>query len=385
MKKILIAAGDASGDAHAADFVREWRKRDPELSFYGLGGAALEAAGVTLLVQQRDLAVGGLVEVLSSLRRITAAWRRMRRAMREERPELVVLVDSPDFNLPLARYAKRLGIPVFYYISPQVWAWRRGRVKKIAKRVDRLAVIFPFEVDFYRETGLPVDFVGHPLIERMEDTQRRYSQSEARLRLGLDPSMKWVALMPGSRRNELRHGLALYLDAAKYLHQLNPKVGFVLALAPTIRRDDVQQELLQAALPQDLELKVVEAENHTAVIAADAVLAKPGTVTVEISLLGKPFVVAGRAHPFTAFLMRRLVKVPFFTMANLIAGRAVVPELLQDAATPEAIAKALLTLLDDPAQQLADLAQIRARLGDGGAAARAVRIAEEMTNGTAGS
>jgi lipid-A-disaccharide synthase len=383
MTTVLLCAGDASGDLHAAGFAMALRARRPDLRFVGLGGQAMEKAGVELLVHQRELAIGGLVEVLSSLRRVVAAWRRLGRALDETRPALAVLVDSPDFNLPFARRVKRAGVPVLYYVSPQVWAWRRRRVHTLARRVDRMAAIFPFEPAVYAGTGLRVDFVGHPLVEPLASLAARTSRADARAGLGLAAEGPLVALFPGSRRNELRHHLALFLATAEALHARRPDVRFALGLAPTLERAAVEESLRSAGLPAGLCLTLVAGRAHELMLASDAVLAKPGTVTVEAMLLDRPLVVAGRASALSVAIGRRIIHVPSFTMANLIADAPIVPEFLQEAAQPPAIADALALLLEGPAaeQQRLQLRAVRARLGSGGAAARAAAIAEEMLTG----
>jgi len=385
VKTLLISAGDASGELHAAALVEELRRREPGLRVLGLGGPAMEKAGVELVVPQHELAVGGLVEVLFDLPRIVSAWRRMTRALAEAKPDLVILVDSPDFNLPFAKRAKRAGVPVLYYVSPQVWAWRRGRIRRIAARVDRLAVIFPFEPAVYAGTGLAVDFVGHPLVDRLAPFTAALDRASARRALGLDEGRPFVLLLPGSRRNEVRATLPLQLAAAARLHARDPRVGFVVAVAPSIARDSIDEALARTRLPSLLDLHVIEGRTHEAIRAADVALAKPGTVTLEIALLGTPQVVTTRVNALTAFLIRRLVRVSSYTMPNLVAGRAVVPEFLQEDADPERIAEALLGLLSGPAReaQLSAFASLRQALGGGGAAARAAAIAQEMTLGAA--
>jgi len=386
MTTLLLSAGDASGDLHTATFVEAFRRRVPEARLLGLGGTEMEKAGVELVVHQRELAIGGLVEVLQDAGRILSVWRRMTRALDTCGADLLVLVDSPDFNIPLARRAKKAGIPVFYYISPQVWAWRRRRIGKIARRVDRMAVIFPFEREAYSASGLQVDFVGHPLVERLGEIASRSSREEMRCSLGLDPGGHLVVLLPGSRRNEVRHSLALYLETARALHVRDPRVYFAVAVAPSIPRADVERTIAEAGLPSLLSIQVFEGRNYELIRAADVALAKPGTVTVEISLLGTPMVVAARANLLTAFLARRVVRLPAFAMPNLIVGAPVVPEFLQERARPERIALALAELLEGPVRevQLAHLERVRQRLGSGGVAERAAAIAEEMACGTGG-
>jgi lipid-A-disaccharide synthase len=385
LKSVLISAGDASGELHAAALAAELRRRHPGVRLFGIGGSAMEKAGVEVVVPQRELAVGLGVEVLRDLHRIVSAWRRINRALSDEKPELVILVDSPDFNLPLAKRARRAGAKVLYYVSPQVWAWRRGRVRKIAARVDRLAVIFPFEPAVYAGSGLAVDFVGHPLVDRLVPLAARSDRAAARRALGLDEARPLVVLLPGSRRNEVRTVLPLQLAAAAALHARDPRVGFVLAVAPSIARSAVDEGIAASRLPALLDLTVIEGRTHEAILAADVALAKPGTVTLEVALLGTPQVVTTRINRFTAWLMRRIVRVPSYAMPNLIAGRTVVPELLQEDAEPERVAEALHRLLAGPERerQLEALAGVREALGGGGAAERAATIAEEMLRGAA--
>jgi lipid-A-disaccharide synthase len=385
MTTLLLSAGDASGELHTAPFVEAFRRRVPGAHLLGMGGTAMEKAGVELVVHQRELAIGAL-GVLGDARRIFSAWRRMNRALQTSGADLVVLVDSPDFNIPLARRAKKAGIPVLYFISPQVWAWRRRRIGKIARRVDRMAVIFPFEKEVYAASGLQVDFVGHPLVDRLGEIALHSSRQEMRRSLGLDPGGFLVVLLPGSRRNEVRDGLSLHLEAARALHARDARVRFAVAVAPSISRASVERVVAGAGLPSSLSIQVFEGRTYELLRAADVALAKPGTVTVEISLLGTPMVVAVRASSLTAFLARRVIRVPSFAMPNLIAGAPVVPEFLQEEARPERIALALAELLEGPVRelQLARLAGVRQRLGSGGAAERAAAIAEEMARGAGG-
>ncbi len=380
MTTVLVCAGDASGDLLATGFVAALRERRPDLRFVGLGGDGCEKAGVEIVVGQRELAIGGFIEVVPSLRRIVGAWRRLGVAVREHRPSLAVLVDSPDFNLPFARRLRRAGVPVLYYVSPQVWAWRRGRVRKLARRVDAMAAIFPFEPAVYAGTPLRVEFVGHPLVEPLAALASRFDRSAARAALSWPVEGDFVALLPGSRRNELRHHLGLFLASAAALVRERPATSFVLALAPSLGRDDLDRVLAAEPEAHRVPLHVVSGRSHEVMLAADAILAKPGTVSVEAMLLERPLVVAARTSAFSAWLTRRLVEVPTLTMANLIADAPVVPEFLQEQATPEAIAGALAALLEGPAArvQRERLAPVRASLGRGGAARRAAAMALEM-------
>jgi lipid-A-disaccharide synthase len=379
MTTVLLAVGDASGDAVAADFVGALRALRPEARFLGLGGVEMERRGVEIVAPQRDLAVGGIAELAPSLHRIARAWRRMGAALAEAQPDLAVLVDSSGFNLPFARRARRAGVPTLYYVAPQVWAWRRGRIRKLARRVDRVALILPFEPAVYAGAGIPVEFVGHPLVERLGG-RGGSAREAARARLGLPAAAKVVALLPGSRRSEVRHCLGLQLEAAAIVHARDPRSRFVLPLAPPIDRAQVEAGLRRMRLAPQLPLDVLDGGCEEALSACDVALCKPGTATLEAALLERPCVVAGRVHPLTAAIVRRLVKVDCWGMPNLIAGEPVVPEFLQERADPRAIAEAVLALFDGPARaaQLAGLARVREALGPGGAAQRAAAIAEEM-------
>ena len=301
MKTLLLSAGDISGDAHAADFVRALRARRSDCRFLGLGGGEMKRAGVEIVADQESLAVGGLFELVPSLRRLREAWGRMSRALRELEPDLVVLVDSGGFNLPFARHVRRrCAAPILYYVAPQVWAWRRGRIRKLASRVDRLAVILPFEPEFYARTPLRVDFVGHPLVEQLGRVVASLDRARAREALGIADSQPLVVLLPGSRRNEIHHQLPIQLETARLLHRRDPGIGFVLAVAPSISADRVEASVRAAALPGSLRMRTVAGRSHEAIRAADAALAKPGTVTVEVMLLERPMVVMGRANAATA-------------------------------------------------------------------------------------
>jgi lipid-A-disaccharide synthase len=379
---LLLSAGDASGDLHAADFVHTFRQRHPEARFVGLGGPAMREAGVELVAEQRELAIGGLFELLGSLSRVARVWRELGRALSRHRPDLVVLVDSGGFNLPFAaRVRRRSSAPILYYVAPQVWAWRTGRIRKLARRVDRLALILPFEKELYRDTPLRVDFVGHPLIDPLRELRQTLGREAAREQCGIGPQGPVVTLLPGSRRNEVDAHLRIQLDTARLLLDREPGLRFLLALADSLPDGCAQAAV--AALPPDFPLRVLSGRAREAILAADVVLAKPGSVTLETALLGRPMVVMGRAHPLTAWLLRRLVRVDSLTLPNLIAGEPIVPEFLQHDAVPSRLAEAVGELLCKRPRdaQLERLDAACRELGSGGAVGRACRIAEEMLAG----
>ena len=346
----MIVAGEASGDMHGAGLVRAMHRLDPNLRFCGMGGRELRAAGVEILVDAAGMAVVGAVEVLSHLGEILRARRSLIARLHIDRPDLLILIDYPDFNLLLAARAKRLGIPILYYISPQVWAWRKGRVRTIRRLVDRMLVILPFEREFYARHGVTVDFVGHPLVDTVQAALDR--DQFARL-IGIDPARTLVGLLPGSRRKEVGALLPVFLSAAGL-----------------------------AAVADRLDVRVISDDRYSMMAACDAVVAASGTVILELALLGTPTVAAYRISPHTYWLGRLLIRqIEYFTLVNLIAGREVIPELLQDAANPERIAHELERLLEDDnhrREMQAGLAEVRDRLGEPGAADRAAAIALEV-------
>lgn len=371
--ELMIVAGEASGDAHAGELIAELRRRHPDWRFFGCGGVALRAAGCELLVDARELAVVGLFEVASHLPRIYGLYRRLRRALEERRPAALILVDFPDFNLRLARAAARRGVPVVYFISPQLWAWRGRRVKAIRRDVRRMICIFPFEPAFYARHGIEVDYVGHPLVERV---RAETSESEFRRRHGLDDA-PLIALLPGSRRREVAFHLPVLLAAARRLHA-ERGARFVLPAANTLGKGAID-EMIPAE--QRLYVHVVEGETYDAVAHSRVAIVASGTATLETALLGTPQVVIYRLSTWTYRLGRRWVKTPHFAMVNLIAGRRLAPELIQEKLTAEAVVDWVLKYLDDPAAQEAmrqGLQQVRARLGKPGAIARAAQVIEEV-------
>jgi lipid-A-disaccharide synthase len=373
VRDVLLVAGEASGDMHGADLVAALRTRLPDVRVRGIGGARLRAAGMETLIDTTAVATMGLVEARERLGAVWRAYRTMRRIVREEHPDLLILIDFAEFNLALAGVAHRRSVPVLYYISPQVWAWRHGRVRKIARRVDRLAMVFPFEAPLYEGTGMRADFVGHPLLDRVRPTRDRAATLAAH---GLDPGKRLVALLPGSRSKEMHLLLPVLAEAAARL-VARGDCQCALALADTLSEADVAVSMRGRALPAT----VVRDDTYNLVHASDVVLVASGTATLETALLERPMVIVYRVAPLTYALARRLISVPFIGMPNLIAGRAVVPELIQDAVTPERVATEAARFLDDPALAAATrhaLGELRHALGDGGAAGRAAAIAVEM-------
>jgi len=373
-KRIMIIAGEASGDLHGSALVREALSRDPSLRFFGIGGPLLREAGADTLVDAREMAVVGLVEVAAHFPTIFRAFRRMADILKQDPPDLLILIDYPDFNLRLARVARRAGVRVLYYISPQVWAWRVGRVKKIARLVDRMAVVFPFEVPFYEREGVPVSFVGHPLVDSVRPTMM---QDEARRAFGLEPGCRTVGLFPGSRVQEIRRHLPVILESARLLKQRFPDLQFILPLASSLERADVDPFLSSAAIP----VAVVSGKGHDVIRACDAIISVSGTVTLEIALLGVPMVIIYRVSPLTYAIGKRLIRVEHIGICNIVAGKRVVREMIQHEAEPAPIADEIARILTDAgyAEEIRKgLALVRERLGGGGCSSRVAALALEM-------
>ena len=375
--RLLISCAEASGDLYAGALTRELKALDPAISVEGLGGPQFAAAGGRLIDDYRDIAVTGLTEAIAKIPRSLAALRRLTAAARTERPDALVVIDSPDLNFRLAPQVKRLGIPVIYYISPQIWAWRPGRLKSIRAFADRVLVIFPFEEAIYRDGGVPVEFVGHPLVDLIAPRMPRHAFLAAR---GLSAAAPTIAILPGSRANEVARILPDLVAAAGHIARQLPDAQFVVARAPHLPDrlfDVVPSETTTAntkASTATSRFAIVEGDTDTVLAAADVALTASGTATVQTALHDVPMVIVYRLSPLTYRLGRRLVTVNTIGMVNLIAGRTIVPELVQDAFTPEAVAREAISMLTDRARAArvrADLAHVRARLGGPGASRRA--------------
>ena len=372
VSRVMLVAGEASGDLYAAGLVAALRRREPAIQIWGIAGREARAQGMLTAVDIAEIATLGLTEVTEKAPALWRSYRMLRRELYERPPRLLVLIDFPEFNLALAAVAKRRGVPVFYYVSPQVWAWRRGRVRKILRRVDRLAVLFPFEPAVYGNAPKVV-FVGHPLLDRVHATA---SREETLSRHGLDGGKRLVVLLPGSRRREIERLLPEMAGAAERLAQRHP-LAFAIALAPTLPR--ALAEALTAG--RGVPLPLVEGDAYNLIAAADLVLTASGTATLEVALLERPMVIMYRTSPLTYVAARALVDVPWIGMPNLIAGRSIVPELIQGRARAGEIAREADAILSNPARARgmeAALAAVRASLGSGGAAERAAALALDL-------
>jgi lipid-A-disaccharide synthase len=356
---ILLSAGEASGDTYGAQLVEALRGLAPNAKFFGMGGEKMQAAGCELLVHANEVAVLGLVEVLTHLPHIRRQFRRLTAEAAVRKPNAAVLIDFPDFNLRLARELHRLGIPVFYFVSPQVWAWRTGRVRQIKKYVRKMIVIFPFEQEFYKKHGVEVAYVGHPLayVPAPQISREDFARHNQ-----LDAQKPWIALLPGSRKKEVRLNLPRILAAGRLLDPQGNNFEYVLPVASTLSREWMEREL--AASPVKIKLA---GQAGPALAHARAAVVASGTATVEAALAGTPFVVVYRLAPLTWLLGRRLVSLDTFAMPNLIAGRRIVPELIQNGFTAASVARELNAIIPDgPARQqmLADLREVRGKLRD---------------------
>jgi lipid-A-disaccharide synthase len=369
-KEIMLVVGEASGDMHGASLVQALLKRDPNLTFFGVAGDQLQGTSFESMFTVSELTGMGLLELAGNIKNILAAYRLLRRTLRTRRPSLLILIDFPELNLRLAKLAKSLGVPVLYYVSPQVWAWRRRRIRKIAQVVDKLAVVFPFEVEFYKRHRMPVEFVGHPLLDVVRVSQER----DPTLReIGLHKEKPVVALLPGSRRKEIAYHLPVMVAAATRLNQVE-QAQFFCVRASTLDRAELQKELDRAGFV----IPIVEAGRYNAVNAADLVWAASGTATLETALLEKPMIVVYRVSWLTYWLARLLVQIKFIGIVNIIAGKAIVPELVQSDLSPERLvheSQAILNDHDARRTMIANLRNLRQQLGVPGAANRVAELA----------
>jgi lipid-A-disaccharide synthase len=373
--KIFLVAGEASGDLHAGNLVKALSSLSPGgLNVTALGGANLKAAGATVVYDLVSISVVGLSEVLQNIRLFREAFRTALKEIDSNPPDLVILVDYPDFNLRLAAELKRRNIPVVYYISPQVWAWRRNRVWQIKKIIGRMIVIFEFEKEFYKNYGIDVDCVGHPLLDIVHPSG---TPEELRRRYGISPEKRIISLLPGSRESEVSRHLPLMVRACALIQERIKDVHFLILKAPALNRNFFDGVLGTAGVPHT----IIEGENYNGISASDLVLVCSGTATIETAILEKPMVVVYKVSPLTALLLKPLIKLPYIAMVNVVAGKRIVPELVQSGATPLALARQALELLENPQEIFKtkiELHKVKGKLGTPGASARAAKIIMEM-------
>ena len=370
---VMIVAGEASGDQHGAKLVAEMRRSNPAIFFCGIGGKAMASAGVRILVDTAGLTVVGITEVIAKLPVVYRSLAVAKKLLQSLKPDLLILIDFPDFNLRVAATARKLGIPVLYYISPQIWAWRRGRVKKIGKLVSHMAVILPFEADFYSAHGIPVSFVGHPLLDRIAGDEEEGDTTED------SAAHTLIGLLPGSREVEIKRLLPVMLDAAEKMHKQDPRLKFAVSVAPTVERKMLEAMIKGRGGNGSISLSEIPVERLFGMCRL--VVAASGTVTLQAAIAGTPMVIIYKVSQISYWLGRALIRVDHIGMINLIAGRRLVPELIQDQATAAKISDQVFGLLSDEkrfAQLKKDLLKAGQLLGGAGASRRVAQIALDL-------
>jgi lipid-A-disaccharide synthase len=374
-KTVMIVAGEASGDMHGASLVREMLRIDPSVNFYGIGGNRMQDAGVKLLVNASETAVVGLTEVISKFGTLFRIIRQVKKSLDEMKPELVILIDYPDFNLNfVAPAAKKRNIKIFYYISPQVWAWRKSRINKIKRLVDKMAVILPFEVDTYAKKGYAVDYVGHPLLDLVKPA---YSKQESRKIFNLDESKTTIGLLPGSRQSEVVKLLPEMLKAAEIMAQKIQSLQFILPLADTLEEKTIGDIVSGFTI----NIKVISGQTYDVISCCDLAIVASGTATLETALLRVPMIIIYKLSPITYFIGKLIINAKNIGLANIIAGKTVVPELIQDDANGNRIAAEAMDILTDEEKKqeiIKELAAIRSKLGNPGAARKTALLAYDM-------
>ncbi|MCP4767970.1 MAG: lipid-A-disaccharide synthase [Gammaproteobacteria bacterium] len=358
---VMILAGEASGDAHAAEFVEQLHQLQPDIELSGMGSSEMTRAGVEVFFDSSIIAVVGLVEVLRHWSDIKRAMAIVKQRLDDTRPDLLVLVDYPEFNLKMARHARELGIPVLFYISPQVWAWRPKRIHKIGRLIDHMAVIFHFEKQYYEAAGIPVSFVGHPLVDKVKTSR---GADTIRARLGIAEQARVVGLFPGSRHNEVTRLLPVMFASAKRMHERDSELKFVLPVAATLDFDDISRQVRASGV----DICVTRDEIYNVISCCDAIATCSGTVTLEIALLKVPMCILYKVSPLSYQIMRRLVTIPHIGLVNIVARDAVVKEFLQADATPQKVSQELFDLLEDREYRAridSGLERVRKNLGSG--------------------
>lgn len=375
-KKILIVAGEASADLHGSNLIKAIKEFNPNVHFYGVGGQRIKEAGVNVLFDSSDMAVLGIMEVFSKLKTIIKAFRELKKSLKVTHPDLVILIDYPDFNLHIAKFARKRGVPVLYYISPQVWAWRRRRVKKIARLVNKLLVILPFEASFYEKERIDVEFVGHPLIDIAKP---KFSREEALERFNLDNDRITIGLFPGSRKSEVKLLLPKMLKAAEILNKKLGNLQFVLPVASTINK--IQIEKIISNTFNKVKVNVITDNNYDAINISRVVIVASGTATLEAAIINSPMVILYKVSPLTYLIAKLMIKVENIGLVNLVAQKRVVSELIQHDVTPERIAGEVLKILEDSelySKIKDELTWVKEKLGAPGASFKAARIATRM-------
>ncbi len=374
-KKIMILAGEASGDNHGAEVVQALKERDGDLFFYGMAGPAMRKASVEPLIKTEDMAIMGFVEVIANLNTVWKSYCIIKKTFKTNRPDLIILIDYPGFNLKIAELAKKFHIKVLYYVSPQIWAWKQKRIEKIKQYVDHMAVIFPFEEAFYKKFNVPVTYVGSP---QMESVQCDLSCEEAKKVLGLDAGKKTLVLLPGSRKLEIKRLLPVMLNVAKKLLEFSPEMQFVLPVASTLNIAGIKNYVEASGIKQ---ITVIKGQSYTAIRAADVALCTSGTVTLETALLGTPLVIIYKMHWLSYEIIKRLIKINMIGLCNIVAEKKVAPELIQHEASVKNIVTHIHALLDHEETRRAQLdafSHLRDKLGTKKASEQVAELAMHL-------
>jgi lipid-A-disaccharide synthase len=367
--KIMLVAGEASGDAHGARLVSALKTLAPTVQCFGIGGQAMLEAGTDILFDAKLISVVGLVEVLKHYPVIKRAWNIAIDALKQRQPDLLILIDYPGFNLRLAKKAKALGIKVLYYVSPQIWAWHQSRIHKIKAYVDHMVVIFPFEVPFYQQAQIPVSYFGCPIVENVMPQDKQ----AARQKLNFSEQALIIGLLPGSRKSEMSRLLPTLAASAAKILQTHPQTKFLLPIASSLTAADLKP-YLNDAVP----IKLIQHDAHTAMAACDLLIGASGTVTLEAAILGIPMIILYKMNALTYWLAKKLIKVKFIGLSNLLANKAITPELIQAEANPEQIATAALRFINEPGYRATtqqELQKVRTQLGAPGTAVKVAALA----------
>ena len=375
MKRVMVIAGEASGDLHAGKLISAALKKNADIQFYGIGADNMRKAGAEVLIDSKDMAVVGLVEIWAHRKIIFSALDQMRKAITDNPPDLLLLVDYPEFNLRLAKHAKQHGVKVLFYISPQVWAWRQYRVKKIKRLVDMMAVVFPFEEVFYLKHHVPVQFVGHPLVNEVKPSKEKATLKKE---FNLNAGQAVIGLLPGSRKSEIKRLLKTILDSARLTKEQIHDAQFILPLADTLDESDLQPLLDEYA---DLNINIIKHRAYDVIHCCDVVLTVSGTVTLEIALLKTPLVIINKGAWLTYAIVSRMLKIDHIGLCNIVANKRIAPELLQNDASPEKISAWLIKILHDDKlreELINGLSEVEPLLGGAGGIDNIARLTLEM-------
>lgn len=372
VSNVLIIAAEESSTLYAQHILENWKKRGLNVRAYGIGNEAMAKIGFDRVIDSTEVAVVGVGEIWRHWDKIKLAFRGIVARAKEQRPDFALLLDYPGFNLRMAKELKKMGIPVIYYISPQLWAWKKSRVEKVKKYCDRMLVLFPFEKEFYEKHNFNADYVGHPLLDLIdEQLLDGKSQQFERQRFGIQNHEKLIGIMPGSRRSEIKFNLSTQLETLRLLHLEKPDVKFALLLAPNLSRSDIDLPV------SDFSIQIIQKPPFEMIRLCDVILCASGTATLMVGLMEKPMVIMYKMNPLSAWLARRLVKINYFGLVNIISNNEIVPERFQEEATPPVLAKLLMDFLDNKelqARTVTSLRTMKSRLGAGGATENVIRI-----------